>query len=133
MSNLEICFRSGEKIEDPNIMSSLTYFFNQKVSIHDLLKSIQMLLYTQCNLYSDGLYNKNNKISVRVWPWVINVFKVYKNRNFIIEDLTEIPIEDHTRYLEISFIDKQSNIYDLLTDLKRSIKKEIKSMFLRII
>ena len=132
MSSLKICLSSGYEIKDSNLISTVNYIYNKNVDIEEILNQLQKLLYSLCTIYSNGKYNKDNFIELTVYPWVIDVFKSYKEKGYIIEEVVEIPSGVYGSDLNVSFIDKQSNPYDLLAELKRALLKEINNIVLHI-
>lgn len=133
MSSLKIFLNSGYQINDPQLNQTVNYLYKKNVDIEEILNQLQKLLYSLCTIYSNGKYNKDNFIELTVYPWVIHVFKSYKEKGYIIEEVVEVPSEIYGSDLNISFIDKESNPYDLLAELKRALLKEINNIVLRIV
>lgn len=112
----EIQLATGEVIDvKRNVMYSLEKC-SQYMTLDELQQELRDLLSTQCTFYP-GASN------VSVWPWVVSVCHVYKQKGHILKNVEEVPSYIHVRHLKLEYLEGES-----LETLKKSITNEVKGI-----
>ncbi len=115
----EIQLATGEVIDvKRNVMYSLEKC-SQYMTLDELQQELRDLLSTQCTFYPGAS-------TVSVWPWVVGLCHVYKQKGHILKDFEEIPSDLHAKFLKLEFLEGHT-----LETFRKSVREEAQSITIK--
>lgn len=93
----QVCLASGEAINvGENNMHALEKCSH--LPLDDVQEQLRWLLDSQCSVFPGEDY-------VTVWPWVVGLCHVYKQKGHILKDFEESPSDIHAKFLKLEFLE----------------------------
>lgn len=117
---LKVRLATGEVLDvGENIMRSLERCLRFS-SLDEVQKELRYLLGTQCTIFP-------GEDSVCVWPWVIGLCHVYKEKGHILKDFEEVPSDIHAKFLKLEFLEGHT-----LETFRKSVREEASNITMRL-
>jgi hypothetical protein len=115
---LEVRLTSGEAINvGEKLLNSLERCSH--LPLDDVQEQLRWLLGSQCTVFS-------GEDSVSVWPWVVGLCHVYKQKGHILKDFEEVPSGVHAKFLKLEFLEGHT-----LETFRKSVREEAQSITIK--
>ncbi len=113
----EVRLATGESID----LGEKLLFTLEKCShlpLGDVQEQLRWLLGTQSTVFP-------GEDSVSVWPWVVGLCHVYKQKGHVLKDFEEVPSGVHAKFLKLEFLEGHT-----LETFRKSVREEARSVTL---